>query len=1326
MKWTLEQKQVIDTRGRDLLVSAAAGSGKTAVLVERIISRITDEKEPLSLDRLLVMTFTRAAAEEMRERIGRVLDERIKQDPENARLRLQKAILPRARIATIDSICQNLIRQHYEALDIDPGFRTPDEGELKLLCGDLLQTLLDEEYEKEDPDFLHFADAYGASRTDAGLTDLIARTAQLIDANPWPKRYLHAQDAELQREANGQFETSLWYRRMCAEILSDTEDYIEVLNQARELCLLEAGPLPYLEMVDSLLIAFRKLAGISHYEERYAFLHSFSLPRLTAVRAAKYDSALKARVKVAIDSARTFLSKLTESYALLPADVLQESIRLSARDLRELLRLTAAYLQRFEAAKRDKNMVDFSDMEHLAIRLLYQEVNGEMMPSPLADDLSSGFDEILVDEYQDSNGLQEALLSALCGARFGRHNLFMVGDVKQSIYRFRLAQPEIFMGKYHLFGTTSDATCKIELNRNFRSRPAVLQSVNDVFRSVMRESLGGVEYDARAALYAGAEFPENKAGKTELIIILMNCKKWKGIEAIEHKDAALLSDAKPAEPAQDEANLHTSIKAAQQEAEYEARCIADKIHELIVPEMPSKSMQVLDKETGGLRPARYSDIAILMRAPGKRAEKMVDILGTAGIPAVSERATGYFNAPEVETMLAFLNSIDNPHQDIALAACLKSPVGAFSDQDLSELRTCFREACEGKDTAPALCGLYEALKYGAETKAAAFPKALSAKCKNFLSLLNHYRSLSDCLPVHTLLYRIYQETGYYHYVSALPLGNIRAKNLDMLLEKAETYAAASYHGLFHFVRYIEMLKSYDTDYSEAQAAAGEEDVVRILSIHKSKGLEYPIVILANAGKQFNREDMKERIVIDMELGLAADYIDTENHVRYPSLKKNVIARQMLEESWGEELRILYVAMTRAKEKLFIVASTQSAFDKIDKFRVYAENAEQGKLPKSLLLQGNSYLDFLLMSGAIEQGSIQLKQVLPIEIEDAETKEALDERDAYRLLLQKGQESGYDSAYAAQLRELLFAKYAHEAETKLKPKVTVSEIKHAAMQLREEAEDASYDDGAFSESQRMQALAEEDAASAMPADVQIKRKNQDASANEKKRNETPQTAAFDKEGQDADTMPKTSGALTPLQDKEGAIWHFAVQASDENDGARAGTAFHRVMELLDFAAWQGGGNEAAQQFAKAELVRMQNTGRLPEAEAVLIKEQDVAAFLLTPLADEMARAARRGALSREQHFMAGFPARELSAETDSAQLQLLQGIIDAWLLQEDGSILLIDYKTDHVRTAEKLKSRYQVQLDLYARALEQLTLHPVKARLIYSTVLRKTIELEQEV
>ena len=1399
MNWTKDQQSVIDARGSNLLVSAAAGSGKTAVLVARIIERVTDKDAPMSLERLLVLTFTRAAAQEMRERIGKALNERLLADPDDRFLQLQKAILPRAKITTIDSYCQSLIRERYQALGIDPNFSVADEGDLKLMKADVMDELLEEQYETGAETFLRFASAYSGTRLDTKLSALIEQLYTFVQAAPWPERYLNAQEESCRLEEAGEPDSCAWMQTLLEQIRADAAEQLERLAPAAEICEEEQGPLPYLDAVKALSRTAGALSEAADYASLYEILSAFSSPRLGVVRGKKYDPDKKDAVKAVIDAARSAFGDAKKRYAALTPPLLHASMAGSAGAVREIIRLTRLYMARLDAAKREKNIVDFSDMEHFAIALLYDHIAADDPREPdysaLADHLAGQFDEILVDEYQDSNELQEALLRALSSERFGRPNLFMVGDVKQSIYQFRLARPQLFMQKYETYSDAEgSANRKIELSQNFRSRTEVLSAVNDVFYDVMQRSVGGVQYDARAALRLGAAYPAHAGCKTECDLIELSAV---GSDALrEQQEAEKQQGIVGAHPEGDAAEGQNKLSTKE---EYEAGFIAQRIRELVRPDVPEEAFQVTDKETGQLRPARYGDIVILMRSTSRRVEKVVDVLGASGIPAYAESDTGYFSAIEVEVMLACLNTIDNPHQDIPLAALMRSPIGGFSDTELAKLRASFWKAMEsaeggcgsadaafeesesepdstdvrtdatadagivggpnavasadagaagGLNAVSALRDLFDALKWaagqtGMEAKQPGLSQEMAAHCKRFLDWLMRYRELSDVLPVYELLNRIYQDTGYYDIVSAMPLGTMRKKNLDMLLQKAEAYAETSYRGLFHFVRYIEQLKQYNTDYGEAKAVSEQGDLVRITSIHKSKGLEYPIVILAGMGRMFNQQDLRETVVMDNELGIGADYIDLEHRVRYPGLKKAVIREKRRRENAGEELRILYVAMTRAKEKLILTAAIENAADKLKKYAEAGmrERAEGHGLSQSSILGARCYLDWLLLSGAGGAGSIEFRLIDAVQIEDRNASEEADERRRYEALKAIDAREVYDVDFERELKRALRARYPHEAETKLAPKVSVSQLKQAqhAMDVPE--------DGIWHEA---------------PMDV----------PEDGIWTETPTEVSEGESGERA--VPAAEGAGVPF-----------LVADAGFSGARAGTAFHRAMELLDFQQvrdlcaekhskaetvetaktaeraetaetietkkepergavpvhelqsekteervsmrWPAASallsHEDAKALTEKEIARMRSEKRLPEEEAERLDKQELTRFLETPLAIRMAEAAERQALWREQHFMVGIPANQLNKDAGSAELQIVQGIIDAYFEEPDGSIVLVDYKTDRVKDASVLKARYALQLRLYAKALEQLLDQPIRECLIYSARLGQTVTVD---
>lgn len=1232
MNWSIEQKNVIDTRGCSLLVSAAAGSGKTAVLVERIIGRITDPEDPVSLDQLLVMTFTRAAADEMRERIGKALADRIEQEPSNSFLKLQKAILPRARISTIDSVCQGLIRQYYQELEIDPGFRVADEGELKLMKADILETLLEEQYASADETFMDLASTFAGKGLDGRLSALIEKLAGFAESCEWPEDFLDEQRGICLAESEGRLQDLDWLKEAVHSVHMRAKEHLELLYTASRVCQTGDGPEPYLAAIEESIRYAEALSEAADYEALYQTVQEVSFSSFKKVNKAIHDPGKTAFVKDIRDGFKGYVKELQEKYLALSPDLLKEVLAGSAVINAELIRLTMVFMQRFAEAKRDKNLVDFSDMEHLALRLLYDRTEDGRVPSALADELAVEFREIMIDEYQDSNGVQEALLRALSAERFGRPDIFMVGDVKQSIYGFRQADPTLFIEK-HLSYTDDGPQRKIELNKNFRSRPEVLASVNDTFDCIMRSELGGVQYDEAARLYAGADYPDSESCRTEFLM------------------------------------LDPGGEGEESEEEAEYRMVAQKIREMMSLRDPSAAFQVKDKESGRMRPLKYRDIAILMRAAKGHAEKLTDILSAEGIPAYFHNSTGYFTAPEVEVMLSLLAVIDNPRQDTALAAVLRSPIGAFCDDELALIRAKYQEHCS--ELAEEAGDMYSALLYAAGDD----PHASA-----FLKKLNSWREIADILPVHVLLEKIYTETGYYNYMSAGPRGLIRRKNLDMLLEKAETYGSTSYHGLFQFIRYIEMLKKYDTDHGEAGAVSENDDIVRVMTIHGSKGLEFPVVFLVRMAAGSGGRDREEGILIDRGIGIGSDYTDPETNIRYPSLKKVLIREKTNREGRGEQLRLFYVAMTRAREKLVMTAARNDALEKQEAMIAAAEMAagpDQREIPYPVqfIRQCKTWADWTIAAAARGTGSIDIKNLTAADLDESDLKIEATERTLLEELLAAGEEPfEKESDDLRELRASLQAEYRWKGETDLKPKISVSEIKMKS----------------FEEDPNAAAAEESGSASGAPA-------NADGTG-------SVQTVPEDgfREAPDYDDGAQAENRFG----EDTGIWQRS--RVNVSRGALAGTAYHRAMELLSYRGT-----------AKDQMEELKQSSRMSQEEKDLVNWRAVEAFLASPLGERMTDAAREGKLFREQHFMIGLPACELDPDETSRELQLLQGIIDAYI-EEDDHIILIDYKTDRVEEAEELERHYRTQLELYARALEQLTGKAVTERIIYSTFLHRSV------
>ena len=1227
INWTKEQKAVIESRNRNLLVSAAAGSGKTSVLVERIIRMITEGETPLDIDQLLVMTFTKAAADEMRERVLLAVDEKLKEDPENGHLQMQAAMIPYARITTIDSFCLGIIREHYNQLDIDPAFRVGDEGELLLLRGSVMEQLLEDYYEAGDEEFSRFVETYATGKSDRGIEDHIMAVYNFSGSNPWPEKWLEACEKELEDYEEGSDDRLMeteWMRFLMWDVAMQTGEFCAQLKEALAVCDEENGPAAYIPMLTSDLRMLQAIGNAKDYGCLNELLGSASFDRLASIRSKEIDADKKSFVTGCRDRIKKAVGKLRDLYCFESIETVVRDLKGTSGAVRMLLRLAGEFHDRYQEAKQEKNLMDFGDLEHYALEVLLEETDeGERTPSAAADELSRQFEEILVDEYQDSNDVQEALIHAISRERFGTPNVFMVGDVKQSIYKFRLARPELFLKKYESYPREDGLYQTIELHQNFRSRDSVLSGINEVFYQIMTKGLGGILYTEDAALHPGAVFEpteETVGGKLELHMVNTGGGLLKQLEA---------------DPADD----YTS-------REMEAKLIAARMKELINPET---GLKIWDKKEKRYRTACYGDMVILLRSLSGFAEDFVNILMNEGIPAYAERRTGYFTAIEVETVLCFLSIIDNPMQDIPLAAVLKSPIVGATDEELARLMAVFkRTAKKGQDR-----GIYGAWMYYLENCPEDEREGeLYRKLAAFSDELAEYRRIAGYLSIHELLYIIYENTRYYDYIAAMPAGEARQANLDMLVEKASAYEKTSYSGLFHFIRYIENLKKYDTDFGEA-ALAGDENTVRILSIHKSKGLEFPVVFLAGMGKKFNKQDLYGKILIDPDLGIATDYLDLELRVKTPTLKKNVLRRRLELEALGEELRVLYVAMTRAKEKLIMTGTDRYLDKKLERFSDIKRTA--GQIPFTILSTADSFLDWLLMSlsgklsesallsdagaetGLMTVRSYSVADLVGVEIEhQAEkklSKEELLNFDCARI---------YDEAYAAGISAAFAYRYPHTADIGLHTKLSVSELKKQGQLIDEE---------------------------------------------------------------ESTFLPTIPAFLLEESGKK-----------DQGGGAFRGTAYHRALELLNFPGMKTISD------VEMALDTFRREKYMDEESLSLLDAGILWNFLSSPLGRRMSAAQAKGLLYKEQQFVIGIPAREMEV-CSSDELVLIQGIIDAYMEEEDG-LVLIDYKTDHVVRGREslLTERYGIQLEYYKRALEQMTGKKVTEKIIYSLTLQEEIVL----
>ena len=1190
--FTPDQQMVIDLRERNILVSAAAGSGKTAVLVERIIQMISDETKKVDIDRLLVVTFTNAAAAEMRERISRAIEKKLEECPENEHLQRQAALLHNAQITTIDSFCLFVIRNNFNDIGLDPGFRVADEGELKLLKQDVLADLLEKNYAEGNKEFLDCVEYFTGGSNDRLLEEYIGKLYEFSMSYPWPEEWLSERSGDYKITSVLEMEQSPWCTYITDYIKLSLRECGDKLTLARKIAEEPAGPYFYGKMLEDEAAMLCKLSEKDSFSDLYQAWAGITFGRLPGKKDETVDEELKKRVQVLRNQVKKQIEELGNAYFVLSPDQIVSRMEQAAYPVTTLLLLVKNFKEELDARKRSANIIDFGDMEHFALNiLLKKKADGSYEATEAAKEYRCFFHEILIDEYQDSNLVQELLLKSISGEEEGRFNRFMVGDVKQSIYKFRLARPELFIEKYTCYTKVDSIRQRIDLHKNFRSRKEVLHSVNDLFYKIMGRTLGGVEYDEDAALYPGTVYPEYDKNETESLII----------EKMQDSDLSV--------------------------REQEALVIARKIKELIT------TFQVTDKETGMLRPVQYKDIVILLRTTSGWAEEFKQIFEREGVPAFVTSRTGYFQASEVRDVLGLLHVLDNMLQDIPLFGVMKSFFGGFSEEDIASIRSMGKKGNY----------LYEDLKEFVQNENA--EETLQKKIVMFLTWLKNLRAKAVYMPIHKLIQDIFTDTGYMEYVSAKPGGEQRKANIEMLLAKAAAFEQTSYYGLFHFLRYIKQLEKYQVDFGEADITDENADVVRIMSIHKSKGLEFPVCFVAGLSKKFNRQDTTGRLIADVDMGIGVDYIDSHMRLQSKTMRKNAVAMKMKLDSLGEELRVLYVAMTRAKEKLFLSAVVGENEKWLEK-QAQEQVLDGQRVPFSTLAGASCFLDF------ITPGLKNFTLIRQEDILEGELREALSAEDKLQeLLFAKA-----DNRVLTELSQKFNREYPHDYLSELFVKTTVSELKKAAYKQTE---------------------TEEPFAKEMFEEAEV----------------VPYIPRFIKE-------------------------------KEELSGTDRGSAYHKVMELLDFAGLCRE-KETSQADFKEKLLRqleeMEKSGKLSKEWKMAVSVNKIMAFMQSSLARRMSVAAGGGKLFKEQPFVLGISADRVKDSFPEDEMVLMQGIIDVYFEEEDG-IVVADYKTDRVSDEKELIVRYRLQLDYYAEALERLTGIKVKEKIIYSFALGREISL----
>ena len=1228
-KWTEEHLKAIETRRCNLLIAAAAGSGKTAVLVERIIRIITNEESPVDIDRLLVVTFTSAAASEMRERIASAITKALEKSPNSKNLQKQLTLLSRANITTMHSFCLDVIKNNFHIIDLDPAFRILDETEGMLLRSEVLEELFEDKYENDDKEFLDLVEAYSDSKSDDKLKDIVLDLYKFSMSGPWPQRWLRDKSEEFNIGTIEDLDKSSWMKVFIENLVIELQGLISMEEKALELCEETSGLEPYIDTfrddITMLQMIYEHLgAGVV---EIYNRLSSASFSKLKTVRKANVsDENVQSRVKAIRDDVKKKINKLRDEIFSMTPDEMLHSVKSSYPYMKTLSNLVIEFQDKFSNAKKERGALDFNDLEHLCLKILTSENSG------VADNFKEYFDEVLVDEYQDSNAVQEAIIDLVSRKYSDDPNVFMVGDVKQSIYRFRQAKPELFLEKYNTYSKEQGKNVKIQLYKNFRSRDEVIKGVNYIFKEIMSRVVGELEYTDEEALNLGASYKDAEddnyvvGGKIELNILDKSTEVEEEILIEEEEDLGAI-------------NL-------------EARIVANRIKELL-SNKDGKVFKVLDKVTGEYRPVTYKDIVILLRATKNWSEVFLDELGAEGIPVYADTGSGYFESIEIRTIMSLLKVIDNPMQDIPLIAVLRSPIMSFSAEDLTNIRLVDKDKY-----------FYENI-ISISNEEFDCEKELIEKCNIFLERLNVWRKKSIYTPIDEFIWYLYTDTAYYGYVGAMPNGVLRQANLRILFQRAKQYEQTSFKGLFNFINFINKLRKSSGDMGSAKVLGENEDVVRIMSIHKSKGLEFPVVFVCGSGKQFNLMDLNNNILYHEELGFGPELVDLDKRVSYPTLPKEAIKQRIRLETLSEEVRILYVAFTRAKEKLIITGAVNG----LEKWITKCCNAaalDRNIILPSEVLKGKSYLDWIGMAICKHRDGESLRELVganDISIKDdlstwsvkTWTKSDLivdkknsdvDEINEENLLI------NFDcSSVDKEIERRLDFRYKFRESTLIKSNFSVSELK------KKNFEQVPVID--------TEELFKEDICNIKPKFLQEER------------------------------------GLT---------------------AAEKGTAMHFVMQKVDLS------RVSTIEEIKVQLKELVDRELLSKEEYKVISPYKVKKFFISKLGERMLSAHNRGDIVyRELPFYTEIDVHridpDLPKDVEGDKVRL-QGVIDSFFY-EDNEVILLDYKTDYVEQGneEELINKYRMQIQYYKEALEKITKTKIKECYLYSFYLEKEILVE---
>jgi ATP-dependent helicase/nuclease subunit A len=1245
--WTEDQWKAIMEKNKDILVAAAAGSGKTAVLVERIIQKILSEDEPIDVDELLVVTFTNASAAEMRHRIGEALEKAINIDPKSRHLRKQLSLLNKASISTLHSFCMEVIRKYYYLIDVDPGFRIADETEAQLIRDEVMDELFEEEYGLKDNEaFFRLVDSFTSDRSDSALMDIVRDIYDFAVSNPMPSHYLQSMIDMYDTTKVANIEELPFIQALLFDIELQLEGAKEMILRGLEVTKLPGGPAPRAEnfledlnVIDTLVQANR-----DSWSALYNAMQTWSFTRAKQVKGDHFDKELTEKAQKLRDKAKKKIQDIKEElFVRKPEGFLQDMDQM--RPLIEtLVHLVTAFSERFEKAKREKGLVDYADLEHYCLAILTGEItsDGVFHPSEAAIAYRNHFNEVFVDEYQDVNMVQETILRLVAKEDEINGNLFMVGDVKQSIYRFRLAEPNLFLGKYNRFRQDGNGTgLRIDLARNFRSRKEVLEGTNYLFKQIMGVRVGEIEYDEAAELRPGAPYPEDEPFPIELLLINQNNDgKELPPEATESETETVPSEF-------DEVDLEKS--------QLEARVMASKIKQLIANET-----KVYNPKTASYRPVMYRDMVILLRSM-TWAPQIMEEFKQQGIPIYANLSTGYFEATEVAIMMSLLRVIDNPFQDIPLASVLRSPIVGLNEEELAQIRL------HNKGT------FWESLKRFCRSTPTEKTEQVYEKVRRFYEYLDEWRSMARQGSLSELIWQLYRDTQFYDFVGGLPGGKQRQANLRALYDRARQYEQTSFRGLFRFLRFVERMIERGDDLGAARALGEQEDVVRIMTIHSSKGLEFPVVFIAGLSRNFNMSDIRKPYMLDKEYGIAAKYVNIEKRISYPSLPQIAFKRRKKMEMLAEEMRVLYVALTRAKEKLYLIGTLKDADKKIEQWNDVTANTDW--LLKDYERAGaGCYMDWVGPALIRHQDSQDFRKsdhtLVPTQItchpsawkmtvmsaEEVKSQEIIKKMETDTLLerVEKKEMIPITSPFGEEIKSRLTWEYSFANASTHRSKQSVSEMK------------------------RQREMSDEHSG----------------------------TELLSKFKKSITKRPKfmQEKSLSP---------------------AERGTALHMVMQHVDLK------RPVTLENVESQVERMVNDELLTVEQAEVINTQLIAEFFESDLGKRIMNAK---VVNREIPFTLSLPASEVyPAWKDEDESVFVQGIIDC-VFEDENGLVLIDFKSDGISDRYKggfiqakpiLEERYRLQINLYTKALEQIWKRKVNERYLFFFDGAHILKLEKE-